>query len=130
MPGLAFNKNTLAFCLRGMLYFLSMPTVRAYYFLLFNRYFPPAIDMNAFFNCSNTLSSSFCDTFLARLLNHSFRILCCSLEKCSKTFLSSSDRIATILPNGVSGPKPDRRSRNSSHFIPFSSLDKRIPYCV
>lgn len=61
---------------------------------------------------------------------HSFRIRCCSGVKFSRTFLSSSVRIATIRPKAVSGPRPDSRLANSAHFIPVgSSRDKRSPYC-
>ena len=130
MPCLAFNKNTPAYCIRGVLYFLFMPTVRAFYFLFFNCHLPPAIDINAFLICSNASIRSFSDTFLARFFRHSFLIRCCSLLKCFSIFSSSSERIATTLPKGVSGPSPTKKSQNSDHFIPLRSLDKRIPYCV
>ena len=82
-------------------------------------------------SCASTCAlSAVAAICLARRYLHSFRIRCCSGVKFSRTFLSSSVRIATIRPRAVSGPRPESRLANSAHFIPAgSSCDNRSPYC-
>ena len=130
MPCLTFDKDTPAFCIRSVLYFLFMPTEGAFYFLfIYCSPPPPAIAINAFFISSKASLSSFSETFLACLFLQSFLILCSCFEKYFSTSGSSSDLIETILPNAVLESIPASNEENSLHFIPFRSRDKRIPYC-
>lgn len=130
VPCLALNKNTPAYCIRGVLHLLFMSAIWTFYFLFLFQYLPPpAIEIRACFICSKNSIVCFLSICFALRFLHSFRIRCWSFVKCFKTSSLSSARIDTIRPKGVSEPIPTRSALNSSHFIPFKSRDRRIPYC-
>lgn len=125
VPCLALNINAPAFSIRSILYFLFMPAVRTFYFFDCS---PPAILLNI--SCIDTRkSSTFCSLRSdAIFFCHSLLIARISGVYCFNTFSSSSVRIRIILPSGVSGSSPAKRSVNSSQDMSLASRLSLIPY--
>lgn len=128
VPCLALYIYPTAFSVRGVLYFLLMPAIRALYFLFLFNYCSPAILLSISFMESRKFSTSASLRSSATRLCQSLLIFRISGVKCSNTFSSSSVLMRTILPNGVSGSKPAKRSVNSSHDMSLASRLSRMPY--
>lgn len=122
---LTLNINAPAFSVRSIMYFLLMSAIWTFYFFDCSS---PAILLNI--SCIDVRNSStFCSLRSdAIFFCHSLLIARISGVYCFKTFSSSSVRIRIILPSGVSGSSPDKRSENSSQDMSLASRLSRIPY--